>query len=133
MGLARAVAGLVRLVGLTRLRTQFDFEAPCLGPREQLERLQYAAEQAILQRGDGAASEELALALADCKVLLAMGSLEGDAAEKSRVAQRLLRIRRVVTHYEGRFARWNRRYWWAACAAGLVVMATCFVRSVGSL
>lgn len=133
MELARGVAGLVRLASLTGLRTQFDFDAPGLDQREQLVRLQHAAEQAIQQCGDDAAAEELAFALADCRMLLAMESLEGEAAVEKRVPQRLLRIRRVVTHYEGRLARWNRRYWWAACAAGLIVMVGCYMRYICSL
>ncbi|MHB1159058.1 MAG: hypothetical protein ACYC3V_01810 [Chloroflexota bacterium] len=127
MGLAEGVTGFARLRGLGGLRSQFDFDAPGLATGEQLDRLRYAAEQAIRQCDDEVAADELAFALADCRALLGMGSLEGEAAW---VAQRVQRIRRVVTYHEGWLARWNRRYWWAACAGGVLVMVVCWVRCV---
>ena len=130
MGLARGGAGFWILAGLDRWRSQFDFDAPRLTVCQQLERLEYAAEEAIRQCGDRASEVELGFALSECRALLAMGSLEGEGAEGARVQQRLERIRRVVTYHEGWPARFNRRYWWAACSVGLLVLTGCWVQCV---
>ncbi len=132
MGLARESAGLGRAV-LGGWRSQFDFDASGLAVRQRLERLEYAATQAARRYGDEGEPLELGFALSECRELLEMGSLEGEAAEQARVRQRMERVRRVVLHHEGQLSRLNRRFWWIPCSVGLVVMACCLAQYVVAL
>ncbi len=124
MKLAQGGVGLGRAV-LGDWRSQFDFDAPGLNARERLERLQYAVAQAARRCIDEVSRRELEYILAECRELLQMGSLEGEAAEEGRVRQRVERVRRVALHYEGQLARLNRRFWWVPFTLGLVVMGGC--------
>jgi len=124
MGLARAEAGF-GLGALLSLRSQLDFDAPGLSARERLVRLEYAAAQAARCCTDEATRQELAFTLEECRDLLSMDSLEGEAAEAARVGQRMERIRRVVLHYEGQLSRLNRQYWWIPFGLGVLALGWC--------
>ena len=114
-------------------RSQFDFDAPGLSVRQRLERLQYAAMLAADRCSEEGTLQELGFAISECRQLLGMETLEGEAAEAERVGQRVERIRRVVLYYEGPLARLNRLYWWVPCSLGLLVMAGCLARCVFAL
>ncbi len=98
-----------------------------------MERLEYAATQAAEQCTDEVALQELEFALEECRQLLGMGDLEGGAAEEAWVGQRVARVRRVVVYYEGTLSRLNRRFWWAPCALGLLVLTGCYAQCALSL
>ena len=122
MELVRVVAGMARLQDLKGWRGIFDFEAPGLTVAARLDRLEYAARQALQQRFDPADQAELEFALEECRALLLLESLEGKRAELDRVPQRMERVRRVVCHHEGGLSRLNRCYWWIPFSAALLLM-----------
>lgn len=122
MGLADGLEMMAKLADISGWRGIFDFEAPGLTPRERLIRLEYALERACNRNDEPVAQQELGFALEECRTLLQLGSLEGADAEQERVEQRVARVKRVLTHYEGPLTRLNRRYWWVGFTVGLLVL-----------
>ena len=127
MKLERMTSGAVQLLNVCSWRSVWDFDAPGISQRVQLERLRYAIVQARRQCGDPASDAELEFAQNDCEALLALPELEGEQAESERVAVRAARIRRVVTYHEGQIARLNRCYWWIPFTIALIILLACCV------
>ncbi len=133
MRLASVVADLMSVADPRSWRSPYDFESPYLNASERLVRLEYAVLQAWRQSCDQAARDELEYSLQECRALLQLESLEGEVAERERVAQRMNRIIRVVKYYEGQLTRMNRSFWWIPFGIGVVMMASCFLQYAGTL
>jgi len=133
MRLANVVADLASAVNPRVWRSPYDFESPELSPRERLERLGYAADQASRQSCEQAERDELQFALAECRALLGLGSLEGEVAERERVQQRMSRAMRVVRYHEGHLTRMNRRFWWIPFGMGVALMLSCCIQEIAGL
>jgi hypothetical protein len=131
MRLANVVADLMSAANLRGWHSPYDFESPELSDRERVERLEYAALQARRQSCDQVDRDELQYALQECRALLQLGSLDGEAADEARVRQRTNRVIRVVKYHEGRMTRMNRHFWWIPFGIGMVMMISCCLQSVG--
>lgn len=129
---AKALRETFRSAGLLSWRSAYDFDYPAISVRARVERLRRAIVAAEACRSDPQDLVELAYARAECTALLALPSLEGEAANVELVSQRVARVRRIVTHHEGAFARLNRRYWWVPFWAALAVMAVACVSDVAA-
>ena len=111
MKLGEVTSGAVQLLNLCSWRSIWDFDAPGISQRVQLERLHYAIAQARRQCTAPECDDELSFALAYCEALLALPELEGEQADSERVLSRVARIRRVVSYHEGHLASLNRCFW----------------------
>ena len=127
MKLENVTSGAAQLLKICSWRSVWDFDAPGISQRVQLERLHYAILQARrLCRGQEC-DAELEFAQNDCEALLSLPELEGEQAESERVPVRMARIRRVVTYHEGQIARLNRCFWWIPFTIALIILLACCV------
>ena len=81
MKLGEVTSGAVQLLNLCSWRSIWDFDAPGISQRVQLERLHCAIAQARRQCTAPECDDELSFALAYCEALLALPELEGEQAE----------------------------------------------------
>ena len=130
MKLENMASGAGQLLNVCSWRSAWDFDAPGIGQRVQLERLHYAIVQARRQYSGPECDAELEFAQNDCEALLALPELVGEQAESERVAVRAARIRRVVTYHEGQVARLNRCFWWIPFTIALIILLACCVPSL---
>ena len=130
MKLEEMASGAVQLLNVCSWRSVWDFDAPGISQRVQLERLHYAIVQAIQGCTAPECEAELNYVLADCEALLALPELEDETAAVEYVPSRVARIKRIVTYHEGHLARLNRCFWWIPFSILLLIVTACCLPSI---